>query len=137
MEVHIRVAGQSRRPIPANLDNLTNILSSGSPHLPEFQHHGVKLHIILAACKTDDVALESIPTNECAYGQFTAALLCTTLRSLDVGSTTYSELICWLEPLYQYVPSGNEVQTPLSRSNSRSVDKTLSVEARWTDFSSG
>jgi hypothetical protein len=115
-------------PIPANLDR--SLLSAARftfrPYkLPNFRHPSVKTHIVLAACKPEEFAIE-YSTEGCAvYGQFTAALL-VTLRSLDMGSTTYSELIRRLPPLDSYVPFWGP---GCSLSDSASVARTHNVMA--------
>jgi Caspase domain len=88
----IRSAPPSRQPIPANIDEdlfsgEAFSLVRGARTLPKFRHHGIESHILLAACKPEEVAYESK-----GRGQFTAALLLA-LESLDIGSITYSELV--------------------------------------------
>ncbi|KAH6912032.1 hypothetical protein BKA70DRAFT_1098511, partial [Coprinopsis sp. MPI-PUGE-AT-0042] len=121
-----RCTSQSSRPIPANLDQdlLSVPLTPGSSHrLPEFQHHGTKSHIVLTACKPDEEALE-ILAERGANGQFTTALLLA-LRSLDMGSTTYSELIRRMKPLCNQNPQCHgEVDRLLFSNNPRGTRRS-------------
>ncbi|KAH6911977.1 caspase domain-containing protein [Coprinopsis sp. MPI-PUGE-AT-0042] len=88
----VRSAPPSRKPIPANIDEdlfsgEAFSLTRGAHVLPKFRHHGIESHILLAACKPEELAHEFQ-----GQGQFTAALL-HALKSLDIGSITYSELV--------------------------------------------
>ncbi|KAH6901389.1 caspase domain-containing protein [Coprinopsis sp. MPI-PUGE-AT-0042] len=88
----VRSAPPSRTPIPANIDEdlfsgEVFSLTRGAHILPKFRHHGIESHILLAACKPGELAHEFQ-----GQGQFTAALLLA-LKTLDIGSITYSELV--------------------------------------------
>ncbi|KAH6911920.1 caspase domain-containing protein [Coprinopsis sp. MPI-PUGE-AT-0042] len=93
----IRSGPLCKIPIPPDLDNdlFPATVRSANPQaaLPKFRHQGMKSHVLLAACKPEEVAHE-----EEAQGRFTRELL-VTLRSLDIKSVTYLELIRCLKPL--------------------------------------
>ncbi|KAH6901435.1 hypothetical protein BKA70DRAFT_688362 [Coprinopsis sp. MPI-PUGE-AT-0042] len=99
----IRSAWSIAEPMPADLDEE---LFSGkgfspkgsAPILPKFRHHGIESHVVLAACKPEEMAFESY-----GKGAFTSELL-RALNSLDIGSITYSELIRHMRPLARQNP---------------------------------
>ncbi|KAH6901438.1 hypothetical protein BKA70DRAFT_1197075 [Coprinopsis sp. MPI-PUGE-AT-0042] len=109
----VRCAPPSKMPLPASIDE---DLFSGEAVLPIFRHHSIETHILLAACKPEEVAYEFQ-----GKGQFTAALL-SALRSLDVSSTTYLELISRLKVLpYQNPQCEGKVDRLLFSNDLRSM----------------
>jgi hypothetical protein len=116
----------SKQPIPADLDgDLFSREARAAFILPKFRHQGIESHILLAACKAEEVAWE------CGKrGAFTDALLLA-LKSLDIRSITYSELVGRFKILPGYVPT--QPHYP-SQPNTFTVGKIPNVKVGETEF---
>jgi hypothetical protein len=94
--------------IPDDLDDdivraaSTHVLTASSTRgarvLNKFRHHGLRSHVLLAACAPDEPALEHKTS-----GAFTGALL-KALHGVNTAELTYEGLIERMDKLKTYVP---------------------------------
>ncbi|KAJ7501592.1 caspase domain-containing protein [Mycena galericulata] len=81
------------RPIPPELDIH---LCDDTSQAPQSWAQSSASHVMLAACKQDESAMETAGAGQNVHGRFTQTLV-TRLRSVPLGDTTYIELLASLD----------------------------------------